>query len=242
MLITGATSGIGRATAILMSEQGALCVINGRNEDRLSSTLAAMQGNGHIAIPKALTEDSIRELVTESVAKIGPLNGFVHCAGIEKTLPFRNTEIKDLRDIMAINLEAYWEITRQILKRHNHDAENTSIVAISSVAASGAAGKTAYSASKGALISLTKSLAAEYANKRIRFNCVCPAYVDTPMLANMRKLYRTEEDYIDSLVKKHPFGIGRPEDVAGAVAYLLSDASRWVTGTVMTVDGGYGVR
>ena len=242
ILITGASSGIGKATAILAAAQGAVCVINGRNSERLNATLSEMPGSGHIAIAMELTEESPKELVTSCVNQVGPINGFVHCAGIEKTLPFRNTELKDLRDIMAINLEAYWEITRQILKRGSHEPEELSIVAISSVAASAAAGKTAYSASKGALISLTKSLAAEYANKRIRFNCVCPGYVDTPMLANVRKLYKTEEEYTESLVRKHPFGLGKPEDVAGAIVYLLSDASKWITGTVMTVDGGYGVR
>ena len=117
------------------------------------------------------------------------------------------------------------------------------IVGISSVAALyGASGKSAYSASKGALISLIKSLAAEYSGKKIRFNCVCPGYVDTPMLDAVKKLYKNEKDFSESIVKKHPLGLGNPEDVANAVVYLLSDAAKWVTGSVMTVDGGYGVR
>ena len=117
------------------------------------------------------------------------------------------------------------------------------IVGISSVAALyGAPGKSAYSASKGALISLIKSLAAEYSGKKIRFNCVCPGYVDTPMLDAVTKLYKNEEDFSEAIVKKHPLGLGKPEDVANATVYLLSDASRWVTGSIMTVDGGYGGR
>ena len=125
----------------------------------------------------------------------------------------------------------------------NHGKENLSVVGISSVAALyGASGNSAYSASKGALVSLIKSLAVEYFAKKIRFNCVCPGYVDTPMLDAVKKLYKNEKDFSESIVKKHPLGLGNPEDVANAVVYLLSDAAKWVTGSVMTVDGGYEVR
>ena len=243
ILITGASSGIGASVAKLASEQGALCIINGRNEERLDQTLKCLTGEGHIAIVSDLQEGNGTELVKKAVKQAGPLNGFVHCAGIEKTLPFRATQISELRAIMAINLETFWEITQELIKSKNHEKEKLSVVGISSVAALyGAPGKTAYAASKGALISLIKSLAAEYAVKQIRFNTVCPGYVETPMLDGVKKLYRTEEEFVLSIASKHPLGIGNPEDVANAVFYLLSDASRWVTGSVMTVDGGYGVR
>lgn len=198
---------------------------------------------GHIAIVSDLKEGNGTELVKKAVKQAGPLNGFVHCAGIEKTLPFRATQIPELREIMAINLETFWEITQELIKSKNYEKEKLSVVGISSVAALyGAPGKTAYAASKGALISLIKSLAAEYANKKLRFNCICPGYVDTPMLDVVKRLYKTEEEFVLSIASKHPLGLGNPEDVASAVVYLLSDASRWVTGSVMTVDGGYGVR
>lgn len=243
ILITGASSGIGLAVAKLAAENGAVCIINGRNETRLNETLSGLCGDGHISIAMDLTDGNSKELVIKAVKEKGPINGFVHCAGIEKTLPFRMTEISDLREIMAINLETYCEITQEILKKKNHENRELAVVAISSVAAQyGAAGKTAYSASKGALISLTKSLAAEYADKKIRFNCVCPGYVDTPMLANVKKLYRSEEEFTEAIVKKHPLGLGKTQDVAYAVIYLLSDASKWITGSVMAVDGGYGLR
>ena len=243
ILITGASSGIGASVAKLASEQGAVCIINGRNEERLNQTLKCLTGEGHIAIISDLNEGNGTELVKKAVKQAGPLNGFVHCAGIEKTLPFRATQISELRAIMAINLETFWEITQELIKSKNHEKEKLSVVGISSAAALyGAPGKTAYAASKGALISLIKSLAAEYAVKQIRFNTVCPGYVETPMLDGVKKLYRTEEEFISSIASKHPLGLGNPEDVANAVVYLLSDASRWVTGSAMTVDGGYGVR
>ena len=243
ILITGASSGIGSSVAKLASEQGAICIINGRNEERLNRTLKCLTGKGHIAVISDLVKGNATELVQKAVAQTGPLNGFVHCAGIEKTLPFRVTQISDLREIMAVNLETFWEITQELIKSKNHEKEKLSVVGISSVAALyGAPGNTAYAASKGAVISLIKSLAAEYAGKGIRFNCVCPGYVDTPMLDTIKKLYRTEEEFVSSITSKHPLGIGNPEDVAGAVIYLLSDTSRWVTGSVLKVDGGYGVK
>ncbi|MDY9920637.1 MAG: SDR family oxidoreductase [Synergistota bacterium] len=243
ILITGASSGIGSSVAKLASEQGAMCIINGRNEERLNQTFKCLTGEGHIAIVSDLKEGNGTELVKKAVVQTGLLNGFVHCAGIEKTLPFRATQISDLREIMHINLEVFWVITQELLKSKNHEKEKLSVVGISSIAALfGAPGNTAYAASKGALISLIKSLAAEYASKQIRFNAVCPGYVETPMLDAVKKFYRTEEEFVSSIASKHPLGLGSPEDVANAAVYLLSDASRWVTGSAFNIDGGYGIR
>ena len=240
ILITGASSGIGRAVAKLAAAMGAVCVINGRDETRLNAVLAELAGEGHKAIAMPLTPENCKELVVKAVSLVGPLNGFVHCAGMGKTMPFRITELSDLHEIMSVNLDAFWEITRELVKKKNHEPQKLSVVSIASVAGQyGASGKTAYAASKGALISLIKSLASEYAGQKIRFNCVCPGYVETPMLDNIKRLYKTEEEFERAIVRKHALELGRPEDVANATVYLLSDASRWVTGSVMNVDGGY---
>ena len=240
ILITGASSGIGKAVAKRASELGAQCVINGRDETRLNTTRSELTGEGHKAIAMSLTPENCKELITKAVALVGPFNGFVHCAGIEKTMPFRMTELSDLHEIMSVNLDAFWEITRELVKKKNHEPGKLSIVGISSVTAlHGSAGNSAYAASKGALISLIKSLASEYAGQKIRFNCVSPGYVETPMLDNIKRLYKTEEEFEQAIVKKHALGLGTPEDVANAVVYLLSNASRWVTGSVMNVNGGY---
>ena len=240
ILITGASSGIGKATAKVAAALGAICIINGRDETRLNATLAELEGEGHHAIAMPLTHENCKELVIKSVSLAGLLNGFVHCAGIEKTMPFRMTGLEDLHEIMSVNLDAFWEITRELVKKKNHEPQKLSVVGIASAAGQyGASGKTAYAASKGALISLIKSLASEYAGQKIRFNCVSPGYVETPMLDNIKRLYKTEEEFEHAIVNKHALGLGTPEDVANAVVYLLSDAGKWVTGTVMNVDGGY---
>lgn len=240
ILITGASSGIGKATAELAAAMGAVCVLSGRDETRLSTTLSGLEGEGHRAIPLPLTPENCKELIKQAVKLVGPFNGFVHCAGIEKTMPFRVTELSDLHEIMSVNFDAFWEITRELVKKKNYEPERLSIVGISSVTAlHGSPGNGAYAASKGALTALIKSLASEYAGQKIRFNCVCPGYVDTPMLNNIKRLYKTEEEFEQAIVKKHALGLGTPEDAANAIVYLLSDASRWVTGSVINVDGGF---
>lgn len=241
VLITGASSGIGRSVAILAATLGAKCVLSGRDEDRLNETLKHLNGNGHSIIATPLIKGVNYKLIESAVNSVGPLDGFVHCAGIEKTLPFRMTELQDLDEIMSVNFIAFWELTQSLLKRKNHGAQ-FSVVAISSVAASGAACKSAYSASKGAVVSLVKSLAAEYAKDSIRFNCVSPGYVNTPMFDRMRQLYNNIDKFNKAITDKHPLGIGTPQDVANAIVYLLSDASKWITGSILDVNGGYNLR
>lgn len=244
MLITGASSGIGRAVAEQCSLLGARCIICGRDAEKLNTVCSALNGAGHIVFSKDLSvADTAESIVSEAVELTGPIAGFAHCAGIEKTLPFRSTELADFRELMTVNVESYWNILQELLKKRNYVSNKLSVVSVSSVAALyGAPGKSAYAASKGALISLTKSLAAEYSKQGIRFNCICPGYVATPMLEHVKKLYKTEETFKEAIVSKHVLGLGGADDVALAAVYLLSGASKWVTGSVMNIDGGYSVR
>lgn len=241
VLITGASSGIGRSTAIHVASLGGKCILSGRDKDRLNETHKDLEGEGHLSLQGDLScKDFLSEMIRSAVKEIGAISGFVHCAGLERTLPFRSTTLEDLHSIMSVNLDVFWLICQEILKRGSHE-KDLSIVGIGSMAGQfGAPGKTAYSASKGALISLIRTLAIEYAPKGIRFNCVCPGYVETPMLDRMKSLYPSEEAFFSSMGQLHPLGLGKPEDVANAIIFLLGSASRWMTGSVVDVDGGYG--
>ncbi len=203
--------------------------------------MRTLHGDGHLLFPGDLSDEAFAaELVENAVSGAGPLSGFVHCAGLERTLPFRSTTLEDLHDLMAVNLEAFWTICKQLLRRGKHE-KALSVVGISSIVAKfGVTGNTMYSASKGALISLIRTLAVEYAPKGVRFNCICPGYVQTPMLESLREMYPSEEEFYAAMNRLHPLGIGRPEDVANVAAFLLSAASSWMTGSVLDVDGGYG--
>lgn len=243
ILITGASSGIGRAVALRCAALGAVCLLTGRDKQRLVATLEDLPGSGHGMYAMTLAPEGAGELVNWAVHRSGPLHGLAHCAGIEQTIPFRSTSLTDMKELMDINFWTFCTLAQAIVKRASHVAEELSVVVVASVAGLyGAAGKVAYAASKGALISAVKSLAAEFASKKIRFNSVCPGYVNTPMLAQLQSLYGDADRFAEAIGARHPLGIGQPEDVAEAVAWLLSDAARWVTGTAMSIDGGYGVR
>lgn len=229
--------------AVLAAACGGTCVINGRDETRLKQTISELGGDRHNFIVGALTAENASDLVKTAIDLVGPLSGLVHCAGVEKIKPFRVTSIEDLREIMSINFEVFWGLSQAFVRKGHHDEAGASVVSIgSSAALYGAKGVAAYAASKGALISLTRSLAAEYSEKGVRFNCISPGMVDTPMLDYVKKFYIDKEHFAKEMLSRQPLGLGRPEDVAGAVVWLLSPAAKWIIGSNFEVDGGYSIR
>lgn len=239
ILITGASSGIGRSCSVECSKRGADLILIGRNHAELMKTISLLDPKSKAeVIAKDITEtDNLEAVIADKVLISGKISGFIHCAGIERTLPLKKHSSNLYRDIFEVNVIAGFEIAK-ILSLKKYKDETSSFVFISSVAGMvGEPGKAAYSASKGAVISGVRSLAMELCRSNIRVNSISPAMVNTPILEKMFK--DIGEEASSEIIKKHPLGIGNPEDVANACIFLLSDASGWITGTNLVVDGGY---
>jgi len=234
ILVTGASSGIGRSIAIECSKMGATIILTARNKERLNETLSQMVGDGHSVIVADLHIEKERRHLMENLPM---LHGLVNCAGVVKTLPFSFINSEALTSVMNVNFTAPVLISAELIKRKKI-IKNGSIVFISSVAgvASVSMGNSIYSASKGAINGVAKNMALELASKGIRVNCVNPGAIETHILDDG---IITKEQLEES--KKHyPLKrFGKPEEVAFAVIYLLSDASSWVTGSNLFIDGGF---
>ncbi len=231
ILVTGASSGIGKEIAIACAKMGAVIVLNGRDESRLNETASQMGGN-HIILPKDLLAfDSIPEMVND----LPQLNGIVHCAGINELIPAKLVTEADVDRIMSINFKAPVLLQAEIL-RQKKLLYKASVVFIASIGSeTPIIGNSIYSASKGAIISYSKSLMLELAPRQIRVNCISPGMIWTPLIENdVVSVERLKEDQ-----KKYPLQrYGQPSDVAGLAVYLLSDASEWMTGNNIKISGG----
>ncbi len=234
IFITGASSGIGKQIAISCSEMGAKVIISGRDEKRLSETFSQLKGEGHLSYVSELTDETKRN---ELIDKLPSIDGFVHSAGIVLPVPVKFIAEKHLRTVMGINFESAVLTVARLLKNKKLN-EKASLVFFSSVSVNHPySGGSLYTASKGAIEAYSKNLALEIYQKRMRSNVIIPAMIRTPLYEETinQGMYRNVEEY----ESKYPLGIGRPEDVANAAIYLLSEASSWVTGTNLLLDGGF---
>jgi len=234
ILVTGASSGIGRAIAIECSKMGAVVILTARNEERLQETLSRMIGSNHSLITADLTKQSdLLSLIEQTPA----LNGLVNCAGQIKTLPVQFITPDSLDEIMAVNFTAPTLLSVQLVKNKKL-IKNSSIVFVSSISGVVCAGggNSMYSASKGAVNGIMKNMALDLAYKDIRVNSVNPGMIETHIFeAGTITVEQLEEDKKHYPLKRY----GKPEEVAYAVIYLLSEASSWVTGSNLIIDGGY---
>lgn len=232
ILVTGASSGIGRQTAISISACGGTLVITGRNEQRLMQTFDLLEGKNHMLIVADLTNDHELEKLA---ADIPDLNGLVHCAGITAPVPVKFIKERHIAEMMQSNFNIPVLLTGRLLQKKKI-RDNASIVFLSTIATKFPYyGGALYIASKSALSGYSMVLALELAPKGIRSNCLLPGFVKTPMYDATLKTASAEA--MKKFEMLHPLGIGNPEDVAGPVCFLLSDAARWITGVNLPLGG-----
>lgn len=239
IVITGASSGIGRQIAVEASRQEAAVILVARNKPRLEETRQLLKPGNHLVYPFDVTDfNNIEQLIEDINSKAGAISGFVHCAGLESTIPFRNMNPSVYEGLFRVNVIAGLEFARIISKKKFMDPEGGSFVFLGSVMSHyGKEGKTGYCASKGALTSSIKSIALELSNRKIRCNVIMPGIVKTEMVDSMFE--SLPETSVNQIYSQHPLGLGTPEDIAHLAVFLLSDKSRWITGSEIVIDGGY---
>ena len=233
ILVTGASSGIGRCICTDSSKMGAIVHLLARNEQRLNETLQQMEGVGHQLHQVDICN---KEGVIELIDSLPPLDGVVLCAGIIKTMPVKNISEDALEEIFNTNIMADIRMVSRMLKKKKLK-KGASVVFISSVSTFNVkVGNSLYSATKGAVNSFAKAMALEVSKQSMRVNCIQPGFVPSSILSSGA----IEEDaFLKFYAERHPLGFGTPSDIANGCIYLLSDASRWVTGSIFTLDGGY---
>ncbi len=238
ILVTGASSGIGKETAIECSRMGARVILTARNPERLNETFSQLdpEVDGHMQLLADLT---VKEDIEGLISQLPSLDGVVLSAGNSTTLPLQFGSRDKFDDMFNVNFFAPVELLRLLYKKKML-AKGASVVMIASIGGTHSfmPGNGVYGASKAALNSVMRYAAREYASRKVRVNSICPGMVDTPLI---HRGTITEEQLAEDC-KKYPLGrYGKPEDVAAGVVYLLSDASSWVTGHDLVIDGGFSI-
>lgn len=239
ILVVGVSSGIGRAAAGHMAQQGAKIIGVGRKLDAVLSVINSFPGEGHQAIEADVSSEKQLAEIINVGKQCGGYDGGVFCAGLHEMRPFTMLRTDDLLNSFNANVTTAIHCTKALSKAVNPNGAG--IVWLSSVAAMrGTAGFAAYAAAKGALISAAKVAAVELAKKKIRVNVIAAGVVETSMSESWMGLLSEEQR--DAIKQNHLLGIGQPSDVAGAISFLVSPESRWITGATLVVDGGLSIR
>lgn len=235
ILVTGASSGMGKVFARMIAAEGAVVSLLARNEERLTQTLNSLNGEGHKVFVCDLTDDEqIKKVATE----LNPIDGAVFCAGINDYVPLKFVSQSKIEPIFKTNFYSQVILTQSLVKKKQIN-KGASLVFISSLSSKlGVPGTLLYASSKAALDSAVRVMAAEMAPQGIRVNSICPGIVKTEMLSGTNI---SEEQFVEQ-EKEYPLGLGTPENVGYAVLFHLSDGSRWLTGQSMIIDGGYSLK
>jgi len=236
ILVTGASSGIGLAVSQMVAEQGGKVVLVSRREDVLKKICESLAGSDHEYYAADVSDEArINEIIKKSHIQSGTFDGLVHSAGMHQLRPLQATKLGNIEEVLNANVSSIFVMTKAFIKKANK--EGASVVLISSTAAiRGTAGTSVYSASKGAVLAATRSLAVELSARNVRVNSLVPGVVDTPMSENF--LSSLKSDQKEEIVQAHLLGVGQPEDIANSAVFLLSAKSKWITGTGLVVDGG----
>ena len=242
-LITGSTSGIGLGVSRLLNELGASVTLCGRNELKLEEVRVGLlyPEKSEVLQIDLLEEFSIKPFLKKSVLSTGVYSGMIHCAGLDITKPFKLLKQKDFDQLNRLNITAPFQLSKELVGKSFFSPDGGSLIWISSVmGALGQKGKIAYTSSKAAVEGLVKSFALELASKKIRVNSIAPGIVNTPLTNDL--FSKISMEAVDEIRNMHPLGFGEVEDVAGLVAFLASDKSKWITGTTHFIDGGYHIQ
>lgn len=240
ILVIGASSGIGKETAITLSKVGAKVTIVARRKLMLRETLGMLEGDGHDCFCSDVGKiNQIENLVKEIVEKNGPLDGLVYSAGITGNIPLLQSKPEKVQKVFDVNFFGFFEVVRQITKKGRFN-EGMRIVGVSSIASlRGNKGSEIYSSSKGAMDSAIRCMAKELADKGICINSVAPAMTETEMYNQYLRKYGKNSETNNQLLKRQYLGIATLQDIANAIAFLISPSARFITGITMPVDGGY---
>jgi NAD(P)-dependent dehydrogenase (short-subunit alcohol dehydrogenase family) len=239
-IVTGAGSGIGRASAVALAAEGAQVALVGRRKDRLEE-VAREIGDRAFAIPVDLSKTSeIGGLLEQTVSRFGGLNFLLNNAGVLHVGNAEQITEEQWDDTFNLNVRSVWLLSRAALPLMRKAGGGSIMNVASALGLVGARNRAAYAPSKGALIQLTKSMAIDHGHENIRVNAICPSFVETELTERILGQVADPAAIRRERTAAHPIGrLGRPEDIAGLAVYLASDESSWVTGAVLPVDGGY---
>ena len=239
ILIVGASSGIGKQTAIVLSSLGARLTLGARTEEKLKQVLEVLCGSDHdILVFDVTSLDEIENMVKQVVSKHGRLDGLVYAAGMSMSMPLQMFKPEKLKRLFEVNYFAFIECVRQVTKKSRYNP-GMKIVGISSVASvKGDKTHLGYSASKAAMDASVRCIAKEVADKGIRINTVAPGMTATEMLSKFERNIGEDSDSMRALRERQYLGVIQPEAVADTIAFLMSSASDYITGIMLPVDGG----